>query len=773
MTITARLTSIVIFIFMTTILGTTIVLTKVVLPGFEEIEMREARAAVSRINNAIQGQVEELERLALDWSYWDDTWDFVQDRNKEYVSSNLVIETFVDIDVSVIWFTDRQGHTVWTRMLADTKDRLADPDDVPSRIEEGHFFHPILKNEVTAQGFLEIGGNLHLVVATPILKSDSSGGIQGFLMFGRLFDDAHIARLAERLHQNVSGSTAIEAALAGAPEAVQRKVLSEPARTPILDFSGSDAMRGYLRIDTLEGRPAKIVSTIVPRDIRRVGADTVVLSALLLLFSVGSALAIGFALARKTIASPVQSLVDHIDYIGRTGDLDKQVELNGKSEFSRIAGAFNKMQQDLQKLTHFDPVTGLPNRILFRDRASQAMIRSQREDRKTAIMFIDLDRFKYVNDTFGHDFGDDVLRAIGERLAKNIRTSDTVARLGGDEFAVVVGNLDGPRDAEALARTLIQTFEEPVCIGNRDSFVGASMGITLFPEDGGSIEDLLKNADIAMFKAKAAGGGFQFFGAETSKSVKARHKLENELRRAMSNEAFEVFYQPQVDLQSRKICGAEALVRWNHPEDGWRTASRFMPFVEEIGMFRRVDEWVLRRIGEHGKTMSFPDPDFTLAVNLSSREFQTSDIRDMLAAGLQHLSGLQVKLEFEITENALVKRSTASEQAFELLAAHGVTLALDDFGTGYSSLSYLKQLPVRTLKIDSSFVQDIADNPVSQSIVRAIVSLGESLSLRVVAEGVETERQEKALIRFGCRIGQGNFFGPPEPPEMFSSRISR
>ncbi|MEQ9325948.1 MAG: EAL domain-containing protein [Rhodospirillales bacterium] len=772
MTITARLTSIVIFIFMTTILGTTIVLTKVVLPGFEEIEMREARAAVSRINNAIQGQLEELERLALDWSYWDDTWEFAQDRNQEYVTSNLVIETFVDIDISVIWFVDRQGQTIWTRMLADTKDRLFDPDDVPSTIAEGHVFHAMLDTETTTRGFLEFGGKLHLVVASPILKSDSSGGIQGFLMFGRLFDDAHIELIAERLHQNVNGSTGIETVLADMPEAVRSEILSEPARTPILDFSGSEAISGYLRIDTLEGRPATMITTVVPRDIRRVGADTVVLSAMLLLISVGSALAIGFALARKTIASPVQSLVDHIDYIGRTGDLDREVDLSGKAEFSRIAGAFNKMQQDLQKLTHFDPVTGLPNRILFRDRASQAMIRSQREGRKTAIMFIDLDRFKYVNDTFGHDFGDNVLRAVGERLSKNIRTSDTVARLGGDEFAIVAGNLDGPRDAEALAKTLIKTFEEPVSAADRDSFVGASMGITLFPEDGSSIEDLLKNADIAMFRAKAAGGGFQFFGAETSKAVKARLKLENELRLAMNREAFEIFYQPQVYLQNRRICGAEALIRWNHPEDGWRTASRFMPFIEEIGMFRRVDEWVFRRIGEHGGTMEFPDKDFTLAVNLSSREFQTPDIRDMLAAGLQQLSGLKVKLELEITENALVKRSTASEQAFELLAEHGVTLALDDFGTGYSSLAYLKQMPVGTLKIDNSFVQDIADNPVSQSIVLAIVSLGQSLSLRVIAEGVENERQEKALIRFGCLIGQGNFYGPPEPPGIFSRRIS-
>lgn len=773
MTITARLTSIVIFTFMTTILGTTFVLTEVVLPGFEEIERREARAAMVRVNNSIQGQFEELERLALDWSYWDETWKFAQDRNREYVTRNLVVESFVDIDLSVIWFVDRNGQTIWTRMLAATKDHLVDPGDIPSQVAEGHAFHAILENKIETRGFLEIDGKLHLAVATPILKSDGSGDIQGFLMFGRLFDDARIAKLAERLQQDVRGPTGIEAALARTPEAIRNRVMSEPARTPILDFSGSETMVGYLRIDTLEDRPATMISAVVPRDIRRVGTETIVLSALLLLISVGSALAIGFALARKTIASPVQSLVDHIDHIGRTGDLDREVHLPGKAEFSRIAGAFNRMQQDLQKLTHFDPVTGLPNRILFRDRASQAMIRSQREGTKAAIMFIDLDRFKYVNDTFGHDFGDDVLRAVGERLAKSIRSSDTVARLGGDEFAVVAANLDGPRDAEALARTLIQTFEEPVSVGNRDSFVGASMGITLFPEDGVSIEDLLKNADIAMFKAKAVGGGVQFFGAETSKSVKARHKLENELRRAMNSEAFEVFYQPQVYLQSREVCGAEALVRWNHPEDGWRTASRFMPFVEEIGMFRRVDEWVLRRIGEHGKTMSFPDPDFTLAVNLSSREFQTSDIRDMLAAGLQHLSGLPVKLEFEITENALVKRSTASEQAFELLAAHGVTLALDDFGTGYSSLSYLKQLPVRTLKIDSSFVQDIADNPVSQSIVRAIVSLGESLSLRVVAEGVETERQEKALIRFGCRIAQGNFYGPPEPPGKFSRRISR
>ncbi|MEQ9198930.1 MAG: GGDEF domain-containing phosphodiesterase, partial [Rhodospirillales bacterium] len=283
-------------------------------------------------------------------------------------------------------------------------------------------------------------------------------------------------------------------------------------------------------------------------------------------------------------------------------------------------------------------------------------------------------------------------------------------------------------------------------------------------------ETLLKNADIAMYRAKAAGGGYEFFGIEASQAVEQRHLLENELQQAVRGNEFDLFYQPQVRVDDRQICGAEALIRWRHPVDGWRTASRFMPFAEEIGMFRRLDEWVLRRALSQCGEVSLP-PDFVVALNLSSREFETEDLADMLGQVLQAGRNAVPVLELEITENALVRPSPANEAAIRMLRSLDIVVSLDDFGTGYSSLSYLKTLPVGALKIDRTFVQDLPENPESQSIVRAILSLGQSLSYRVVAEGVETQAQHDILKEFGCQIAQGNFYAEPEAPEVFFARF--
>lgn len=771
MTITTRLAGIVIFIFVSTLLGSAIVLSAIVLPGFTEIEIREARAAVTRVDNAIESEIEEIDRLVVDWAIWDDTWRFIRDRNEDYVASNLVSDIFVSIDASLIWFADRNGRKVWAGMTTDREDGAISTEKVPERIGPEHVLSDILVTGEPVKGIIAIEDDLFMMSASPILRSDGSGESRGMLLFGRRLDSDRIARLSERVRQSVSGTRRIDATLAQVPPDIRAAIISGQARSPVLDTTGSDSIDGYLRIDDIDGQPVMLLSTAVARDISRFGKEIVLLSAIVLLVSSGSALAIGYVFARKTIARPAEMLIRHIEHVGRTGDLGQTIDLPARSEFSRIAETLGRMQQDLQKVSHFDPVTDLPNRLLFQDRANQALIRARREGTVAAIIFIDLDRFKNINDTHGHHYGDCVLRAIGERLVHSIRKSDTVARLGGDEFGIVASGLANDHDAEALAKTLVAALDKPITADNRNSFVGASIGIAMFPADGGDLEELLKNSDIAMFRAKASGGGFQFFGKDASKSVRARLKLENDLRQAMNEEALEVFYQPQVTLPERDLCGAEALVRWKHPENGWLTASQFMPFIEEIGLYRRIDEWVLRRIGEHGELLELPEPGFTLAVNLSSREFQTNDLSAMLDHCLRRFQGFRGKLEFEVTENALVKRSPASEEVFSLLESHGATLALDDFGTGYSSLAYLKQLPVGTLKIDSSFVQDIADNPVSQSIVRAIISLGESLSVRVIAEGVENERQEKALIRFGCRIAQGNHFAPPEPPEIFSARF--
>lgn len=771
MTIQSRLLVVLFSVLAMAAIGFGIVLSQVVFPGFQHIETEAAEASMARLRNAISGEAGELERLAADWSFWDDTWKFVEDGNQDFVDSNLVAKTFFDTDLALVWILDIGGQTVWRGYLGKNERKPARSAPLPDDLPLDHPLSRAILDERVVSGFIQAGDDILLAVSSPILRSDGDGPVRGMLVFARRFDGDRFGMLSERIHHPVRAYTEITDALHGRPPEVRRLIAVAPEQTTVLDQSDKEHTAGLMRLDSLQGEPLLVLVTRIDRKISEYGADVIVFAMAMLGIAALAALAGGYLLSSRMISAPVGKLMGHIEYVGLTGDLERKVELPATTELGRMAAAFNLMQERLQRVAHFDAVTDLPNRILFRDRARQVLKKAVRDHGKAAIIFIDLDRFKYVNDTFGHEYGDAVLRATAGRLSGMLRSSDTVARLGGDEFAIVAGNIQSASDAERLARNLHMAFEEPIHAAGRDSFIGASIGIALFPDDGSEVEELLKNADIAMYRAKSSGGGCEFYGIAASREIEERQALEHELQQAVRRDEFELFFQPQICLDDDSVCGAEALIRWRHPKDGWRSAASFMPFVEEIGLFRRVDEWVLSKMmALDVDTVHFPEG-FYMSMNLSAREFETEDLRQLIDNTLGRRIDRLPAFEIEITENAILKPGPAAEEVFNRFSELGIVLALDDFGTGFSSLSNIKTLPVGTLKIDKSFVRDLPVSSDSRSIVQAILSLGENLGFRIVAEGVETRAELEILRSMGCRYAQGQYWVEPEPPEVFFARF--
>jgi diguanylate cyclase (GGDEF)-like protein len=438
--------------------------------------------------------------------------------------------------------------------------------------------------------------------------------------------------------------------------------------------------------------------------------------------------------------------------------------------------ARQRYEARVQQLAFYDGLTGLPNRALLEDRLRMALAHAQRSEQGVALLFLDLDRFKAVNDTLGHPAGDVLLREVAERLPRCLREGDTAARWGGDEFIVLVPDLPGKRPAAAEAVAVViekirEVLSGPVKVGSQEFEISMSIGVALYPGDGASVTDLIKNADTAMYQAKDKGRNtYRFFTEDMHTLACERLFLENELRRALRRSEFTLHYQPQVKTHGEVIVGAEALLRWRHPDRGWISPAEFVPVAEDTGQIQTIGTWALDRVLAQINTwraMGLRTPH--ISVNVSAHQLKDQafahTVEELLAA---HALPPEC-LELEFAESAMVQEETLSTVC--AIARLGVTLAVDDFGTGYSSLNYLKRFPIDTLKIDQSFVRDLESDPNDAALIRAIIAMARSLQLRVIAEGVETEPQRLLLSKYGCLEYQGFLFSPPVPVEAFTARL--
>ena len=423
---------------------------------------------------------------------------------------------------------------------------------------------------------------------------------------------------------------------------------------------------------------------------------------------------------------------------------------------------------EMSRLAEHDPLTGLPNRVLFNDRLAQAISLASRQDKQLAVLFVDLDQFKKVNDSLGHGVGDKLLQSVADRLLNCVRRTDTVSRLGGDEFLVLLSQVEQEQDAAVSARKILRALSAPHIVENKKLDISASIGVSTYPSDGPDAEHLMIKADTAMYEAKKEGrNNFQFFRRDMQVRLADRQLLEGDLRYALGRNEFLLHYQPKLNLQTGQITGVEALIRWAHPRRGIVSPAQFVPIAEECGLILPIGRWALLEACTQARAwMDAGLGIVPMAVNVSGVEFRDSDFISGVRAVLIATGVDPANLELELTESVLMEDTGAAIRVLDALKYMGVQLAIDDFGTGFSSFTYLRCFPVNTLKLDQSFVQDITEDPADATIVSAMINIGNSLNKRVVAEGIETHAQLKFLQHHECGEGQGYYFSRPVAAEQ-------
>ncbi|MBS4095783.1 MAG: EAL domain-containing protein [Sulfuricella sp.] len=453
---------------------------------------------------------------------------------------------------------------------------------------------------------------------------------------------------------------------------------------------------------------------------------------------------------------------------------------NDKGEIVNFVAVFSDItsrklaEERLNYLANHDALTGLPNRVLFLERLGLSLARAHRTQKMVAVMFFDLDRFKIINDTLGHAAGDQLLQEVALRVSTCLREDDTVARLGGDEFTVILEGIGEEKYVAMVAQKIIEILAKPIKLADHEMFITASVGISVYPNDGVESHALVRHADVAMYRAKEMGkNNYQFFKTEMNTRAFERLTLENSLRRALERNEFELHYQPQLDLRTGRVVGAEALIRWRHPDMGLISPDRFIPIAEETGLIIPIGEWVLRSACAQNKAwQKAGHAPLHVAVNLSGRQFKQKDLLRMIERAFAE-SGLSPEyLELEITESVIMEHADETIATLACMKSMGFQLSIDDFGTGYSSLSYLKRFPIDTLKIDRSFVRDITTDQDDAAITAAVIALAHSLKLKVVAEGVENAEQLEFLRGQGCDMIQGFHFSRPMSVDAFTQRLA-
>ena len=467
----------------------------------------------------------------------------------------------------------------------------------------------------------------------------------------------------------------------------------------------------------------------------------------------------GAELAIETSAAPIH---------------DRQGGVIGAVMVAHDVTTARELSQKLARLALHDSLTDVPNRTLLSDRLDQAMMRAHRAGTSVAVLYIDLDRFKHINDSLGHAIGDQLLKSVAERLQTCVRSSDTVSRQGGDEFLVLLADVVQPHDAALCADKIIIALEAPLRIAGHDLRITASIGIATFPGDAADAETLLRNADFAMYQAKYTGrNNYQFFRPEMNANAIERQSVETDLRQAVGRREFVLNYQPKIDLETGAVVGVEALIRWHRPRHGLVLPARFIPVAEESGLILPIGRWVLDTACRQARAWQDGGlAPISIAINVSAVELRAKDFLSNVQQSLEHYRLEPRFLELELTETFMMQDWKSTAEILRALKALGVRIALDDFGTGYSSLSYMKRFPIDALKIDQSFVRDMTSDSDDASIVSAVIDMGRSLNMRVVAEGIQTRDQLQFLKARHCPEGQGFYFAPPVPAEQLTGLLS-
>lgn len=778
--------------------------------GFSEIETDRAAHDIARVQEAFHNSISAVHTKSADWANWDDTYNFISDPDPAYVASNLSVESLRGIKVDLIMVISPSGKRLVSEAVPNALGETISSQSVLDRLTKAGQLH----NDVSLSGFLMIDRQPVILSVRPVRPTGLDQPGRGWIVFGRRIDGKVQLELQRLTHQPVhirlARASEQRDSTGGQFVRVQTVSKSEIHGTCIVnDMLGQP----QLAIDTYFNRTVSAYGDLVgQRTVAQVlgiaGLLVIVMMAIIERFVLGrlrllhqQVAAIGGQVEGQrvklggrdeltSLANQVNTMLDRIESGSmelrasreelkaqkenleeivrqRTAEIEKTAEalraseeqLRSQNENLELVVA-NRTREIEHQALH-DKLTGLPNRNLFLDRLGHALTVAQRTMSTTAVLFVDLDNFKLINDSLGHDQGDQLLIEVGKRLSASVREGDLVARLGGDEFTVLLKGAKGESGVIEVAERILGALALPVHLGSSEVFTGASIGVAICPSGEFRPNEMLKHADVAMYRAKASGkSSYVVFDAAMNDHVVERMELEMALRRAIDKQQLEVAFQPIVDLTTGAVTGVEALARWNHPERGPISPADFIPIAEDTGLIAPLGTWVLGTACAEAAKWNQLRP-VTLNVNVSGRQLKRSDIVDVVADALRQSGLPPAQLKLEITESILLDDAEGVARKLDALKGLGVKLALDDFGTGYSSLSTLRQFPIDTLKVDRSFIHLLENEPDAKGIVQAIAALAQTLSLDVTAEGVETQAQAIMLRGFNVSHAQGYLFGRP------------
>lgn len=748
---------------------------------------------VERTKKEIFKEIEVLDTIVMDWAVWDNSYQFMIDKNPEYIKANLSEDTLNNLKVNIMLFIDNKGNLVHGEGYDIQKKESVPIDEALLKYIKDHSL--LQNNDVKYRksGIITLNGkDLILLSICPILTSAGEGPINGYIVLGANFTEKKIADIGEELSSEIKLTFLKDFEY-------DRKFFDLKDDKIQIDAVSDQKIIGRAFLDDIDGKHLLLLSIEKNRDINNIGeagikATLWLLLGLFFLFAIiitvildrgillrfqelsndirkiGEGKDLSVRLKRQNIDDELTDVSNEIN--GMLGALERSQLFLSKSE-SALKKAIEKLQDEvlehektqeqIKYIAYHDTLTGLPNRNLLNELLVHSITLAERNNKCMAVLFLDIDGFKMINDSKGHGMGDQILQEVAERLLKTLRKSDVIARHGGDEFIVIIEELDNCSGVELIANKIINCFQEPFHLENQDYFLTTSVGVAVYPADGQTPDMLIKNADIAMYKAKENGKNQYLFCTPVMKDVaNETMELSTNLYRAIEKNELELYYQPQLSCHNNQIMGVEALIRWRHPVMGLISPAKFIPIAEKTGLILPIGEWVLRTACQQNKKWQEQGlPKIRMGVNLSLRQFHNNDLLNLVESVLKETKLAPQYLELEITETIAMKEKSYIINTLNAFRQIGVSIAIDDFGTEYSSLSYLKHLPVDRLKVAMQFIRGIGIDHKDEALAKGIIVLAKSIGMNVIAEGVETKEQLEFLKNHNCDEIQGYYFFKP------------
>ena len=728
---------------------------------------------VERTKKEIFKEIEVLDTIVMDWAVWDNSYQFMIDKNPEYIKANLSEDTLNNLKINIMLFIDNKGNLVHGEGYDLQKKESVPIDEALLKYIKDHSL--LQNNDVKYRksGIITLNGkDLILLSICPILTSAGEGPINGYIVLGANFTEKKIADIGEELNSEIKLTFLKDFEY-------DRKFFDLKDDKIQIDAVSDQKIIGRAFLDDIDGKHLLLLSIEKNRDINNIGeagikATLWLLLGLFFLFAIiitvildrgillrfqelsndirkiGEGKDLSVRLKRQNIDDELTDVSNEIN--GMLGALERSQLFLSKSE-SALKKAIEKLQDEvlehektqeqIKYIAYHDTLTGLPNRNLLNELLVHSITLAERNNKCMAVLFLDIDGFKMINDSKGHGMGDQILQEVAERLLKTLRKSDVIARHGGDEFIVIIEELDNCSGVELIANKIINCFQEPFHLENQDYFLTTSVGVAVYPADGQTPDMLIKNADIAMYKAKENGKNQYLFCTPVMKDVaNETMELSTNLYRAIEKNELELYYQPQLSCHNNQIMGVEALIRWRHPVMGLISPAKFIPIAEKTGLILPIGEWVLRTACQQNKKWQEQGlPKIRMGVNLSLRQFHNNDLLNLVESVLKETKLAPQYLELEITETIAMKEKSYIINTLNAFRQIGVSIAIDDFGTEYSSLSYLKHLPVDRLKVAMQFIRGIGIDHKDEALAKGIIVLAKSIGMNVIAEGVETKEQ--------------------------------